>query len=157
MCAGALGSIRSPSGLGSPVLRSLQGREHNPDVKHTADPPPADRKQQRPSSHRCGGVLVEDDILTVVHFVLFLVHGVDASPGPELQESLEQQPAQVHFKDGGADEVSSDASGQPTVKRDRFTILRFGSDPSELENPASFAETQAAKQSLSSNVMVSIC
>lgn len=39
----------------------------------------------------------------------------------------------------------------------RSDVLRFGSDPSELEKPASFADTQAAKQSLSSNVMVSIC
>lgn len=38
-----------------------------------------------------------------------------------------------------------------------LTLVRFGSDPSELENPASLADTQAAKQSLSSNVMVSIC
>ena len=36
-------------------------------------------------------------------------------------------------------------------------VLHFGSDPSELENPASFADTQAAKQSLSSKVIVSIC
>lgn len=36
-------------------------------------------------------------------------------------------------------------------------LLHLGSDPSELEKPASFADTQAAKQSLSSNVMVSIC
>lgn len=38
----------------------------------------------------------------------------------------------------------------------RSDILHLGSDPSELENPASFADTQAAKQSLSSSVMVSI-
>lgn len=34
---------------------------------------------------------------------------------------------------------------------------RFGSDPSGLLKPASFAETQAAKQSLSSKVIVNIC
>lgn len=38
-------------------------------------------------------------LLTVVHLVLFFVHGVDASPGPELQQCLQQQSAQVHYKD----------------------------------------------------------
>lgn len=38
----------------------------------------------------------------------------------------------------------------------RSDVIHFGSDPSELENPASFADTQAAKQSLSSSVIVSI-
>lgn len=37
------------------------------------------------------------------------------------------------------------------------THSRFGSDPSGLLKPASLAETQAAKQSLSSKVIVSIC
>lgn len=43
--------------------------------------------------------LAEDHILTVVHLILFLVHGVDASSGPELQQSLKQQSTQVHYKD----------------------------------------------------------
>lgn len=42
-------------------------------------------------------------------------------------------------------------------KRRKDTDSRFGSDPSGLLKPASFAETQAAKQSLSSKVIVSIC
>lgn len=42
------------------------------------------------------GVLFWDAGPTVVDFVLFLVHGVDASSGPEFQESLKQQAAQVH-------------------------------------------------------------
>lgn len=34
----------------------------------------------------------------MVHLVLFLVHGVDSGSGPELQQSLKQQSAQVHCK-----------------------------------------------------------
>ena len=37
-----------------------------------------------------------------------------------------------------------------------FYYSHLGSDASGLENPASLADTQAAKQSLSSSVMVSI-
>lgn len=96
-------------------------------------------------------------LLTVVHLVLFFVHGVDTSSGPELQQSLEQQSPQVHCKEEWSE---SDVmlklklfNMNLHIKRD---ILHFGSDPSELEKPASFAETQAAKQSLSSKVIVSI-
>lgn len=95
-------------------------------------------------------------VLTMVNLVLFLVHGVDASSGPELQQSLEQQSTQVYYRN----EVSKLAVGKYTVFFPLIwngsDILHFGSDPSELENPASFADTQAAKQSLSSNVIVSI-
>lgn len=38
-------------------------------------------------------------LLTMVHLVLFFIHGVDSSPGPELQQSLQQQSTQVHCKD----------------------------------------------------------
>lgn len=34
--------------------------------------------------------------LTVVHLVLLLVHGVNSSSGPELQQSLKQKASQVH-------------------------------------------------------------
>lgn len=42
-------------------------------------------------------------------------------------------------------------------KEKKDTNSHFGSDPSGLLKPASFAETQAAKQSLSSKVIVNIC
>lgn len=45
----------------------------------------------------------------MVHLILFFVHGVDASSGPELQQSLEQQSTQVHYKDEGTNKVSSNA------------------------------------------------
>lgn len=93
------------------------------------------------------------DSLTMVHLILLLVHGVDAGSGPELQERLEQQPPQVHCKMG---KQLRWGVVQVTSKQTRSEILHFGSDPSELENPASFADTHAAKQSLSSSVMVSI-
>lgn len=48
-----------------------------------------------------------NQILTVVHLVLFLVHGVDASSGPELQQSLEQQPPQVHYKRWSSEAIFS--------------------------------------------------
>lgn len=44
-------------------------------------------------------VILVNGLLTMVHLVLFFVHGVDASPGPELQQSLQQQSAKVHCKD----------------------------------------------------------
>lgn len=47
-------------------------------------------------------------VLTMVNLVLFLVHGVDASSGPELQQSLEQQSTQVYYRD----EVSKLAVGK---------------------------------------------
>lgn len=94
----------------------------------------------------------------MVHFVLFLVHGVDAGAGPKFQESLKQQPTKVHYKGGGDNGSTLAGMHQKNGSmRAFFTLVRFGSDPSELENPASLADTQAAKQSLSSNVMVSIC
>lgn len=69
--------------------------------------------------HHCRGLvdsdLAENHILTVVHLVLFLVHGVDASSGPELQQSLEQQSTQVHCKDDRAITVSKLAVMRYTV------------------------------------------
>lgn len=47
----------------------------------------------------------------MVNLVLFLVHGVDASSGPELQQSLEQQSTQVYYRN----EVSKLAVGKYTV------------------------------------------
>lgn len=43
-----------------------------------------------------------------------------------------------------------------SIKFKQLDHSRFGSEPSGLVNPASLAETQAAKQSLSSSVIVSI-
>lgn len=95
----------------------------------------------------------------MVHLVLFLVHGVDSGSGPELQQRLEQQSSQVHYRDEGAHKQWC-YHVLPLFNRNLHMkwdyILHFGSDPSELENPASLADTQAAKQSLSSSVMVSI-
>lgn len=87
----------------------------------------------------------------MVHLVLLLVHGINPSPGPELQQSLKQKASQVH-----CGRQISHESTNITLKTEKDMDLHFGSDPSELEKPASFADTQAAKQSLSSKVIVSI-
>lgn len=93
----------------------------------------------------------------MVDFILFLVHRIDASSGPELQQSLKQQSAQVYCGDKEEDDTNDPTRDDRRGKDLCGSFLHFGSDPSELEKPASFADTQAAKQSLSSSVMVSIC
>lgn len=56
-------------------------------------------------------------------------------------------------------EVQENSSTDLLLERGRegHQNSHFGSEPSGLLKPASFAETQAAKQSLSSKVIVSIC
>lgn len=92
----------------------------------------------------------------MVHLILFLIHWVDACSGPELQQGLQQQSTQVHCRGGNSLNIKGFFYNHMEIKCDYSDILHFGSDPSELEKPASFADTQAAKQSLSSRVMVSI-